>query len=114
VFLWQIPHFLAIAWIYRDDYAQAGLRMLPALDRDGNRTAWRMVAYCVALLIVSEIPSLRRVGRPNILPGSTCAGRRLFDVLDWLLADPLSRSGALRAAHVADLFASSPGQLAVG
>ena len=39
LFLWQVPHFLAIAWIYRDEYARAGLRMLPVVDREGHRTA---------------------------------------------------------------------------
>ncbi len=53
VFLWQVPHFLAIAWIYRDDYARAGLCMLPVLDRSGQRTGWCMIGYCLALLLVS-------------------------------------------------------------
>lgn len=53
LFLWQVPHFLAIAWIYRDDYARAGLRMLPVLDGDGAMTGRQMVAYCLALIPVS-------------------------------------------------------------
>jgi protoheme IX farnesyltransferase len=56
IFLWQLPHFLAIAWIYRDDYARAGYRMLPVVDPDGRRTAWRMAGYCVLLLAVSLTP----------------------------------------------------------
>jgi protoheme IX farnesyltransferase len=56
LFLWQVPHFLAIAWIYREDYARAGLRMLPVVDPSGTRTAWCMVSYCLALLLVSMIP----------------------------------------------------------
>src|SRR5581483_4310391 len=43
MFLWQVPHFLAIAWIYRDDYARAGLRMLPTVDPDGGITGRQMV-----------------------------------------------------------------------
>jgi protoheme IX farnesyltransferase len=58
LFLWQVPHFLAIAWIYRDDYARAGLRMLPVLDRHGRRTARVMVAYCLALIAASLGPVL--------------------------------------------------------
>ncbi len=50
LFLWQVPHFLAIAWIYRDEYARAGLCMLPVVDRDGRRTSQHMVLYCLALL----------------------------------------------------------------
>ena len=58
LFLWQVPHFLAIAWIYRDEYARAGLRMLPVIDRDGWLTGWNMVAYCLALIPASLTPVL--------------------------------------------------------
>jgi heme o synthase len=58
LFLWQVPHFLAIAWIYRDDYARAGLRMLPVLDRHGGLTGRSMVAYCLALIPASLLPVL--------------------------------------------------------
>jgi protoheme IX farnesyltransferase len=57
LFLWQVPHFLAIAWIYREDYARAGLRMLPVVDPKGTGTARCMVSYCLALLLVSMVPS---------------------------------------------------------
>jgi len=50
IFLWQLPHFLAIAWMYRDDYARGGLRMLPMADPSGSRTAWVMVVTCAALI----------------------------------------------------------------
>jgi protoheme IX farnesyltransferase len=56
LFVWQVPHFLAIAWIYRDDYARAGLRMLPVVDRRGRETAVQMVSYCLALVPVSLAP----------------------------------------------------------
>jgi protoheme IX farnesyltransferase len=58
VFLWQVPHFLAIAWIYRDDYARAGLRMLPGLDPEGGITGRQMVAYCLALIPASLLPAV--------------------------------------------------------
>ncbi|HEY7309005.1 MAG TPA: heme o synthase [Gemmataceae bacterium] len=58
LFLWQVPHFLAIAWIYREEYGRAGLRMLPVVDRDGRRTAQNMILYCLALLAVSLQPVL--------------------------------------------------------
>jgi protoheme IX farnesyltransferase len=57
VFLWQVPHFLSIAWIYRDDYARAGLRMVSVLDPNGERTARHLLGYSLALLPVSVIPS---------------------------------------------------------
>ena len=56
LFLWQLPHFLAIAWIYRGDYARAGLRMLPVVDTDGTSTARKMVSFCAALVAVSFAP----------------------------------------------------------
>jgi heme o synthase len=58
LFLWQVPHFLAIAWIYRDDYARAGLRMLPVLDSHGSVTKRQMLLYCLTLIPVSLLPVL--------------------------------------------------------
>ncbi len=58
LFLWQLPHFLAIAWIYREDYARAGFPMLPVLDPGGGRTSRHIMLYCLALLTVSLVPSL--------------------------------------------------------
>jgi protoheme IX farnesyltransferase len=57
VFLWQFPHFLAIAWLYRDDYARAGLKMLPNVDGEGRLTARQMIVYSLALVPVSLLPS---------------------------------------------------------
>jgi len=56
LFLWQVPHFLAIAWIYRQDYARAGLRMLSVVDDTGSMTARQMVLYAMALVPVSLSP----------------------------------------------------------
>jgi protoheme IX farnesyltransferase len=58
VFLWQLPHFLSIAWIYREDYARAGFPMLPVIEPDGRSTARQAVFYCCALLPVSLAPTL--------------------------------------------------------
>jgi len=58
VFLWQLPHFLAIAWIYREDYARAGFPMLPVIEPDGRSTAQQAVIYALALLPVSLAPTL--------------------------------------------------------
>jgi heme o synthase len=58
VFLWQLPHFLAIAWIYRDDYARAGFPMLPVVEPDGRSTGRQALLYCAALLPVSLAPTL--------------------------------------------------------
>ena len=58
VFLWQLPHFLAIAWIYRDDYARAGFPMLPVIEPDGRSTARQAIIYAAALVPVSLAPTL--------------------------------------------------------
>jgi protoheme IX farnesyltransferase len=58
LFFWQLPHFLAIAWIYRTDYARAGLRMVPVNDPDGTATSRQMVGFCAALVLVSLLPVL--------------------------------------------------------
>jgi protoheme IX farnesyltransferase len=53
LFFWQIPHFLAIAWRHRQDYARGGMRMLPVFDADGRRTSVQMVVYTCALIVAS-------------------------------------------------------------
>jgi protoheme IX farnesyltransferase len=58
VFLWQLPHFLAIAWIYRDDYARAGFPMLPVIEPDGRSTSRQAVVYTAALVPVALAPTL--------------------------------------------------------
>src|SRR5512140_1492599 len=58
MFLWQLPHFLAIAWIYREDYARAGFPMLPVIEPDGRSTGRQAVVYAAALLPLSLAPTL--------------------------------------------------------
>ena len=57
LFLWQMPHFLAIAWMYREDYARAGFPMLTVVDKHGESTGLMAVAYSAALVPVSLLPS---------------------------------------------------------
>jgi len=58
MFLWQFPHFMAIAWLYREDYARAGQRMLTVVDPTGLRAAAQAVVAALALVPVSLIPAL--------------------------------------------------------
>jgi protoheme IX farnesyltransferase len=58
VFFWQVPHFLAIAWMYREDYARAGLKMLPVIDADNSATSRQMLLYTLALIPISLLPTL--------------------------------------------------------
>ena len=57
-FLWQMPHFLAIAWLYREDYARAGIPLLPVLEPDGRRTGQQALLYAAVLWPVSLLPAL--------------------------------------------------------
>lgn len=74
LFLWQIPHFLAIAWLYRDDYARGGLPMLPVLDPDGRVTGRQAVAHCLALLVVSLTPTAAGLAAQTYLVGAALLG----------------------------------------
>ncbi len=56
LFLWQFPHFYAIAWMYRDDYQRAGIQMLPVVEPDGESTARQILLYSVVLIPISLLP----------------------------------------------------------
>jgi protoheme IX farnesyltransferase len=71
---WQLPHFLAIAWIYRDEYKQAGFKMLPVIDPQGHRTARHAVSLTLALLPVSLFPFLFKLTGPVYLIGALLLG----------------------------------------
>ena len=58
LFLWQFPHFLAIAWMYREDYARAGILMLPVVEPDGQSTSRQIVIYASTLIPVSLFPTI--------------------------------------------------------
>ena len=97
VFFWQMPHFLAIAWMYRDDYASAGIPLLPVLEPDGRRTGQQALLYAAALWPVSLLPAL--VGLAGA-PYSAVATSLGF-VFIWLSVRLRARSLArVRAATV--------------
>ncbi len=56
LFIWQFPHFYAIAWMYREDYERAGIRMLPVVEPDGESTARRILLYSLILIPISMVP----------------------------------------------------------
>jgi protoheme IX farnesyltransferase len=80
MFLWQVPHFMAIAWMYRDDYAKAGFPMLPVVDPTGRRAGRQAVVYAAALIPVSAVPALAGVSGAAYL--FTALG--LGTILLWL------------------------------
>lgn len=74
LFLWQMPHFLAIAWLYRADYERGGFPMLPVGDLNGGRTWRQMVFYAAALLPVSLLPSVLGFSRFGYFLGALICG----------------------------------------
>jgi protoheme IX farnesyltransferase len=72
--LWQVPHFLAIAWMYRDEYARAGFQMLPVIDPAGERTSRQAVLFTVGLLPVSLCPFLFHLAGGIYLAGAVALG----------------------------------------
>jgi len=66
VYLWQFPHFMAIAWLYREDYARAGMRMLPVVDPSGRRAGRQAVGAALALLPVSLVPGVWQWAGPGL------------------------------------------------
>jgi heme o synthase len=74
LFFWQIPHFLAIAWMYREEYAKAGFVMLPCVDPKGERTAHQAVSHTLGLLFVSLCPVLFRLSGVVYLFGALLIG----------------------------------------
>jgi len=74
LFLWQLPHTLSIARLYRDDYARAGVRVLPVIDPDGASTERQIVLACVALLAVSLLPTVIGWSGPIYLAGALVLG----------------------------------------
>jgi protoheme IX farnesyltransferase len=78
LFLWQVPHFLAIAWIYREDYARGGLPMLPVVDAQGRLTGRQTVAHAFALLLVSLLPTAVGLAGRAYLVGAVVLGAILL------------------------------------
>ncbi len=74
LFLWQFPHFYSIAWMYREDYARAGIRMLPVVEPDGKSTARQIVLYGVMLIPVSLIPNVLGMSGRLYLVGALLLG----------------------------------------
>ncbi|MGA2029625.1 MAG: heme o synthase [Verrucomicrobiota bacterium] len=74
LFFWQLPHFFAIAWMYRDEYAKAGFVMLPNVDADGRRTGQQTVSHTLALLVVSLCPFVFKMTGTIYLAGAIIFG----------------------------------------
>src|SRR6476659_7031813 len=103
LFLWQFPHFLAIAWMYREDYSRAGILMLPVVEPDGRVTAQQIVAYTLMLLPVSLLPTLMGMAGRIYFVGAIVLGL-LFLYSSLRAAFSMSRQHARRLLLASVLY----------
>lgn len=103
VFFWQMPHFLAIAWLYRHDYAQAGIRLLPVVEPDGRSTGRQAAVYTAALLPVSLAPSLVNLASPYYMMIALALGA-VFMVLSLEFAFTRTQDSARRLFYGSILY----------
>lgn len=102
VFLWQLPHFLAIAWLFRDDYARAGFPLLPVVEPDGRSTARQAVAYAAALVPASLSPTAIGLTGPLYFASAMALGLTFLALTVWF---GLRRTpAAARLVFLASIF----------
>ena len=102
VFLWQFPHFLAIAWIYRDDYRRAGFRMLTARDERGRMTGCQAVSYALTLIPAGLLPAMVGLAGPLYFIGALILGLVYLVAAArfWMEASDLTARRLLRTSFV--------------
>ena len=105
VFFWQFPHFHSIAWLYREDYENARIRMLPVwLSSDGRSTAFAIVMYALALVPVSLAPTLMGMSGWTYFTGALILGSGMlwFSLAHvWTMKlTPIAPESKVRARHV--------------
>ena len=103
MFFWQFPHFHAIATMYRDDYARAGIRMLPVVETDGRSTARQIVLYSIALLPVSLLPTILNFSGKVYFAGASLLGLWFLSV-SIRTARNLSRDESRRLLKASVLY----------
>jgi heme o synthase len=110
LFVWQFPHFFSIAWLYREDYAKGGIKMLPVVEEDGRSTAHRILAYSVALIPISVLPSFMGMAGTIYLVGAVILGAALLYVgmrlafLNLPLASAQSKKRARRVLQATVIY----------
>jgi protoheme IX farnesyltransferase len=103
VFMWQMPHFLAIAWLFRDDYASAGFPLLPVIEPDGRSTGRQTVLYAAGLVPVSLLPMAVGMASAYYVAGAIALGAILV-VLSLEFAASRSMSSARRLFYGTILY----------
>jgi protoheme IX farnesyltransferase len=101
VFLWQLPHFFAIAWMYRDDYSRAGFRMVSSDDRTGERSASQSVFFCILLLVIAGLPTFLGIANFVYLGVELLLGSLFIAVAMRFLR--MRTSGAARSLFIASI-----------
>jgi protoheme IX farnesyltransferase len=104
---WQMPHFFAIAWIYRDEYAKAGFKMLPVVDPDGRRTGQQAVSYTLALLVVSLCPFIFKMAGTVYLNTAVVLGAGFLGCAIQFSRQLGSAPAELARTHARRLFLAS-------
>ncbi len=95
LFIWQIPHFLSLAWMYREDYQRAGFRMLPLVDHGGTLTCRMILAYSLALIPITLAVALLNIAGGWYIPGAILAGMGLVYLAVQMMRNP-TRDAARR------------------
>jgi protoheme IX farnesyltransferase len=87
MFFWQFPHFMSIAWMYREDYSRAGIRMLPTVDPAGTWTFREIIGCAIVLLPVSLLPALMGLAGVRYFFGAVVLGFLLIQMCLWTAGD---------------------------
>ncbi len=107
LFLWQFPHFFAIAWMYREDYAKGSIRMLPVVEPDGRSTSLRILLYSLALLPVSLMPAFLGMAGRVYIGGAVLLGITFLYYSARLILLHLPVADSRSRMHARQLFRCS-------
>jgi protoheme IX farnesyltransferase len=102
LFLWQFPHFLAIALMYREDYERAGYHMLPQFDKDSRFTRGEIIAFTLALVLTTLLPTVAHIGPAYLASMLVAGGFLLYHSLN--LAASASKVMATRLLHASVIY----------
>lgn len=103
LFVWQFPHFFSIAWLYRDDYAEGGIKMLPVVEQDGKSTLRQILAYGLVLIPISLLPGMMGMAGKTYMAGALLLGAGYFYFgarLAWLNLPVANAASRMRARHL--------------
>jgi len=101
IFLWQLPHFFAIAWMYPEDYSRAGFRMISSDDRSGERSASQSVFFCILLLVIAGLPAFLGITTLVYLAAELVLGGLFVAVAMRFLR--MRTAGAARSLFIASI-----------